>query len=74
MRLGGAASVAKGRRWPQRPTGIDVFMVRQQISPIPRRESYRCNRCRVVVEDRERGAHLQRCVPLAVVKRFTKVD
>jgi hypothetical protein len=64
----------KGRRWKQRPTGLEVFIARQQISTIPRREAYRCNRCRAVVEDRDRGAHLQRCVPLAVVKRFTKVD
>jgi hypothetical protein len=74
MPFAGAASVAKGRRWPIKPYRRLSFSEKADYASQPRREVYRCNRCRTVVEDRERGAHLQRCFPVALEKRFTKVD
>jgi hypothetical protein len=53
---------------------LDVFMIRQQIRVIPRRSRYRCNRCRVLVEDREWGRHMAECMPELREQHFTKVD
>lgn len=38
------------------------------------RSLYRCARCRVQLEERDRAGHLERCWPEVLMERFTKVS
>jgi hypothetical protein len=36
------------------------------------RERFRCTRCRVTVEDKDRAGHLERCMPDVLADKFEK--